>query len=530
MTLPNITLVITNIKMGNLHPKYSDREIYCGNNLENKDTPERKFIQTSGTHFDIDEILPILNENGEKIDLVILSIQAHVSCFPKNLYKISCPKIAIINETDHQMYPISIIINYLKQENIKHIFVTAQPAHLHFFYEAGIKHSALYPRPKLEFKTSTNKESGITYIGKMWKSSHIRRSRMILFLKKELPKHNIPFNYYNQVSYSEWLKLLSQSKMFVISSLNGQLTPQIYTALSAGALCFVDKISSQTFLYNFFEPNKHLITWTNFNNLLNKIIYYYDNPEEAETIANTGKQQVNKFASNKSISTMISDFVFENKINPNLLAINDKRCQDTQIEYPDYFDARVRLYENIQELHRIHESLSLISLTRKNLKPISDLADLPRLEITHAFTFNEFKNEADFYFRSVGVDHQIKTIIYDDINKYSIYDIGILESQESFIVWQFLTKNISNLLKKNSLLWVFGRLTPTEHYILSKYGFKPYKLKENFIKKISRKICLWFWKKGKYPFPYLTIKPAMKTVPNLNVFIRGWQSKIKNLY
>ena len=183
--IPNTTLVITNIKMGKLHPKYSNREIYCGNNLENKDTIERKYIKTSGTHFDIDEIISQLNNYDKKINLIILNLQAHTTCFPKNLYKVNCPKIAIINDTFHQMYPLSIIINYLKQEKIEHILTATQPAHLHFFYEAGITHSALYPRTILNFENVENKKSGVTYIGKKWKSSHIRKSRMIQFLEKE---------------------------------------------------------------------------------------------------------------------------------------------------------------------------------------------------------------------------------------------------------------------------------------------------------------------------------------------------------
>ena len=530
MMIPNITLVITNIKMGKLHPRYSDREIYCGNNLKNKDTPERKYILTSGTHFDVEEILSQLNEDDKKIDLVVLNLEYNVSCFPKNLYKIDCPKIVIITDTFHLRYPISSIINYLKQEDIKHILTAAQPAHLHFFYEIGIKHSAMYPRKVLNLENSHNKTTGITYIGKKWKSSHLRKSRMVQFLEKKLPKFNIPFNYYNRLPYPEWIETMCKSKMVVISSLNGQFTPQIYSALSAGVLCFVDKLSSQTFLYNFFEPNEHLITWNNFNNLLNKIIYYYDRPKKAESIANAGKQQVNMFTTNKRTATMISEFVFEDKINPKLLAINDKRCQDKRVEHPDYFDARVRLYENIQELHRIHESLKLISFTQRNLKVISDLADLPRLKITHLFTSDKLKTKANLYFQSVCVDHQIKTDTLNNIQELSTYNIGILETQECFIDSSFLVGFISELLKKKSLLFVFGELTPSEFIMLKEEGFKSYKLKDNFIKKISRKICLWFWKKGKYPFPYLTLKPAMKTVPNLNVFIRGWQSKLQKLY
>ena len=222
---------------------------------------------------------------------------------------------------------------------------------------------------------------------------------MVQFLEKDLPKHNIPFHHYNRLPHLDWLKVLSRSKMIVISSLNGQFTPQIYSCLSAGALCFVDELSSQTSLYRFFEPGKHLITWHSFEDLLEKIKYYYNHPAEAEAIAKAGKFQVeNNHATSVKLALSITEFVFEDKIDPRFLAINDKRCQQKRVESSEYFDTRVRLYKNIQELHSIHESLTLISITEKNLKPSVDLADLPRLKISHAFTSVESKNEADLFF------------------------------------------------------------------------------------------------------------------------------------
>ncbi len=269
--------------------------------------------------------------------------------------------------------------------------------------------------------------------------------------------------------------------------------------------------------------------------MLEKIIYYYNHPAEAEAIAIAGKLQVeNNFATTESLALTISEFVLENKIDPHLIAINDDRCQQKRVESPEYFKARVRLYENIQELHRIHESLKLISITEKNLKPSADLADLPRLRITHAFISVNSKNEANLYFQSVGVSHQIKTTILNKIQKNQSYDIGILETLENQTDWKYLVKYISKLLKKNALLWVLGKLTSFKREILKREGFKSYFVNKNSrvlkIKEISRKFCFLFWKFGMYPFTYLTIKPAMEQVPNLNAFLRGWQAYLPFLF
>ncbi|MFW9973514.1 MAG: hypothetical protein ACFFDF_25250 [Candidatus Odinarchaeota archaeon] len=149
--LPDIALIpyhieIKSEKSAPMYPLCGKREIFCGPNLHNIESKERKFIRTNGRFFDIDEVLSQLNENDKKIDIVFSILEANRTCFPKNLSKLKCPKIAMISDTHHLMYPISSIIRYLKSENFEYMFIYGQPAHLHFFYEAGITHAAIFPR------------------------------------------------------------------------------------------------------------------------------------------------------------------------------------------------------------------------------------------------------------------------------------------------------------------------------------------------------------------------------------------------
>ncbi|MFW9821463.1 MAG: glycosyltransferase [Candidatus Thorarchaeota archaeon] len=535
--LPNIVLLPNHGKIDRLppYPFVGKREIFCGPNLPNRDTRERKFINTKGRYFDIEDVISQLDDRDKDIELIYSALEAHVSCFPSNLSKINCPKIAFVFDTHHLLYPISTIIDYLKREKFTHMFIYAQPAHLHFFYEAGFKFSAYYPRTMMNFDTIKNKKLGITYIGRRWSSTHPRRSRMVQFLAKKLPKNNIPFYYYNRLPRPIWQKILAKSNITVLCSLNGQVTPQIYACLFAGSLCFIDELSPQTFIYNFFQPGSHLISWSNFDDLLEKLIYYYNHPKEVETISTAGNLQVKKIVTeSENFPKIISEFVFENKVDSRYIANNDKRCEQQRDESPGYFKVRVRLYENMQELHRIHETLNLISLTEKNLKPTSDLVDLPRLKITHAFISANLKNEADAYFQSVGIRKQIQTEMLYKLHDLNCYDIGILEVQEKITKWKLMVKSISRLLKRNSLLWVLGNLNSDEENILKKEGFRSYNPMTSSWKKktknLSKKICFLFWKYGFYSFPYLTLKPTMKTVSNLNVFMRGWQTHFPYLY
>jgi hypothetical protein len=510
------------------YPYCGKREIIFGPKIYDEDTGKRKFIHTNSRFFDITQIISALDEDDRNIDLYFATLEVTSTCFPKNLHLLKCPKIALIADTHHLMYPISKLVKYMKRETFDHLLMIAQPAHLHFFYEAGITHCAMLPREELNLETIRDKRPGVTYVGNRWKSSHIRRSRMVQFLEKKLPQKNIPFHIYKQLPKIEWLDVLRSSKMTVVSSLNGQFTPQIHACLAAETLCFVDELSPQTFLYHFFEPEKHFITWGDFDDLLTKIIFYHKHPKKAELIAKAGKKQAeDHFSENKSLGHIISDFVFNDEIDSRLRALNDARCQYNREDTIEDFDVRIRLYENVQNLHSIHESLNLVALTLGTLKPIADLADLPRLSLTQVFISKDFKKEADNFFERSGVKNQIITQFFSEISKQQYFDIGILESVSYLKSWQFRVKAISRLLKNNSLLWIFGKLNTDQTSILKREGFKQYTPNKNTMvfkfKELSKKICLLFWRFGLFPLPYLTLKPPMELVPNLSSFIRGWQ-------
>ena len=151
--LPNIALIPNHGKMGMLpaYPVCAKREIFCGPYLENKESKERKYIKTNGRFFDINDVILQLDKEDGKFDLVFAPLEVTTACFPKNLSKLECPKIGFIFDTHHLNYSISSIIEYLNREKFTHLLMYAQPAHLHFFYETGITHSAVFPPILQEF-------------------------------------------------------------------------------------------------------------------------------------------------------------------------------------------------------------------------------------------------------------------------------------------------------------------------------------------------------------------------------------------
>ena len=59
-----------------------------------------------------------LNEDDLNMEMFLFIFLPFKICFPNNLANFKFPKCALVGETHHLMYPISTIINYLKNEYV----------------------------------------------------------------------------------------------------------------------------------------------------------------------------------------------------------------------------------------------------------------------------------------------------------------------------------------------------------------------------------------------------------------------------
>ncbi len=423
--------------------------------------------------------------------------------------------------THHGYHPIGSLIDYLEKEPIDHVLCLAQHAHIHFFLEAGCQHIASLPRsgPPSNIKpTSAKKEFPVTYVGRKWSHAHPYRNWMVQHLERTLPQFGIPFYIHTYCSHQEWLDVVSRSLITVCSSLNGQFTPQVFNIMHAGSLCLTDELSPQTGMYEFFEPDRHFVTWRDYNDLVEKIRYYVGHPAEAEKIAQAGQQRAEEcFPANRLEGRAIFDFAVSDKLPPEFRPEIDRRCRVIRSKNKSEFKRRVCLYENMQELHRVHKRLRVISWQLHDNAPVADLVDLPRLELSCTFSSPESYNEWRDVFEQASILKQVELLTVDDNVKPDSFDIGIVDAAtlDGGNVAQLI-----HCLNPRALLWVLGDINNDGHKKLKQSGFRQFDF-NSVEMRLQRTIIPRF----RYYLPHLVfpapLSPATELVAGLQAYQRG---------
>ena len=98
---------------------------------------------------------------------------------------------------------------------------------------------------------------------------------------------------------SEWLKIYSASKIVLVTHYQDpeerfpvyQASPRIFEAMACGAFTVSD---NQRDVFSLFKDGEHLIRFDNSGELVEKIKYYLDHPDERKEVAKRGREEVLK--------------------------------------------------------------------------------------------------------------------------------------------------------------------------------------------------------------------------------------------
>lgn len=132
----------------------------------------------------------------------------------------------------------------------------------------------------------------------------LRRKATIEFLQK-----CTEFTFQNKTCKygQETAQHYQKGKIVFNQSNHGEFTIRIAEALACKRLLVTDEISKESGLYDFYEPGKHFVTYTDLTDLRNKLAYYATHDSEREQIAQAGYDEVMKNHTEKNRV----DFIFE---------------------------------------------------------------------------------------------------------------------------------------------------------------------------------------------------------------------------
>ncbi|MCU0550363.1 MAG: glycosyltransferase [Leptolyngbya sp. Prado105] len=303
----------------------------------------------------------------------LVSLSARVMTFlPRGLHQLNCPTVMKLGDTFHPSDGgLSRMVSYCKRLNCDYHWTYQSPQHLHFFAESGLKNVFWLPGSiVIEPHIPKPAEQKYPVIFRGSESElHQYRTHILSLLKSSGIEVDIC-----QKDYISSLEDYAKARIVVNSSLNGDLNRRVFEVLMAGGFLLSDRIAPESGLYKLFEEGTHFECYGDETELLEKIQFYLTHPQQAAKIAAAGHQHFLKYYSQPRMQQQLYRSIFNRIEAPR----HDRRPQTTK-----NLPTRLKVYEFIQELHRIYPKLKILC---SEIDPAiqSDLSDLPRAQITTA--------------------------------------------------------------------------------------------------------------------------------------------------
>ncbi len=359
-------------------------------------------IAVPSGEFSVDRVLKKLPSDYQP-DIVNISAR-NVNFKPIGLHRFGCPTVMKIGDTFHWGDgSLSGIVKYCQQLQCDYHWVYQGVQHLHFFVEAGLKNVFWLPGTMAidPYIPPPANEKKIEVVFRGSRSEfHVQRSRLISFLEKSGVEIDIA-----RKPYKQSLEDYPKSKIALNCSLNGDLNRRVFEVLMAGGFLLTDRLSPQAGLSQLFQEGIHLECYGDDQELLGKITYYLKNPQIAEQIAVAGHRQLLEYFSQGEIQKKFYRYILNPEENSPFSLNHDLRASGNLPSNSNSLYTRMKLYEVIQELHRINPKISLIYWSGNCKELLADLADLPRLTVTYAG--HDFLN-MKAYCTQLGVADQIQ--------------------------------------------------------------------------------------------------------------------------
>jgi hypothetical protein len=246
------------------------------------------------------ELLPNLNPS-----MLLVKVDASLRNAVVDLDCLSCPKVLIIGDTHHMFKPIRRVLSYAKSENFDVILVEHNRNHLHYYLQAGLNNLIWIPG----FNTTPHHQpftverfKHVVFIGSVGKFHPYRKHILSALAEyQDIPLH------IQRLERPNAAKVYSQAHISLNISLNGDLNFRIFEVISSGGFLLTDRLSPQSGLNLLFCDGEHFVSFSNVEDLIDKVRYFLQHPIEAAEIARRGCEHywVN-YAPDKNITRLMN--------------------------------------------------------------------------------------------------------------------------------------------------------------------------------------------------------------------------------
>ena len=309
-----------------------------------------------------------------EFDAIVVFTDATLTNFPLNLEAFDCPKVLCVGDTQHLRNPIRKLIDYAKAARYDFIFSANNRQHLHWFIEAGFPKVAWLPGIKVrnwERPFATERTAQVCFFGRAGRY-HARRAEFLAEMKRRNPFALAVMSGKAHEAADQY----ASSAVSLNYSLNGDLNMRVFEIISAGGCLLTDRLSKQSGLELLLEEGKEFVGYDGIDECVEQARFLLHHPETALAIARAGNAAFNARLRPEQRAQQLLDWVFKGQLD-SLFEVRD--FPGAEADGPA-LDDRIRIYEELQEIHRVKADPAALVMN-----------DIPEIHVLDALDLSHFR-------------------------------------------------------------------------------------------------------------------------------------------
>lgn len=358
-------------------PQLADHQVVCGPHWA--DVAQDGRVSSLGApagQYDLAAVAQRL-PSGQQPEAVVCLVDAGLRNMPRNLKSFKCPKVLLVADTHHLQQPLAKIIRYAKSEPFDRVVLLYDRHHEAFFRAAGIRR--LFWFPGLTFPhgdravLSARGERRIPTIAFVGQAGnyHPRRARLL----GALAGAGLPVDV-RSLPQAESLPFYGASACGFNASLNGDLNLRIFEILAAGAVLLTDALSPASGFDTLWQENRDVLVYRSAEDLVEKARTLAAEPQLADRIGGRGAAWFDAHFLEERRRALFRSLVCDGAA-PEPFQLPEPR---TSVAVPaNFLDRAVAAYEQLQETHRVEETVVVSAGARLPEWVRGLCATLPRL-------------------------------------------------------------------------------------------------------------------------------------------------------
>jgi hypothetical protein len=347
--------------------------------------------------FDLEGLLK--EKNIDRPDFLFVCLDSTTPYFARNIKNVCVNSFLCLGDSHHLNQPITRLINYASSEIFAGQIFTNNVRHAHWFkhrceaeqyFEPAL--FALNLRSHVNASSNPfneNKKTPVFY-GQMGQF-HPRRARIMPnLLQKKLVRH---------ISGSQELLSteLQQSMACINVTLNSDLNSRVFEIAQTGCLQIVDQLSIFNGHGSVLIPGHNCLTFQTEAELQEQLSDFKYLAEIGTILGANLKHEFDQYWGIERIKERLSASVWGDSVKFNSAPKQTVRFNSSNLNAP--FENRLFVYENLLELHRTNESISIYTDSNHSHEYKQDLIDLPRLKFPEKDIFLEDSESLRIYIK-----------------------------------------------------------------------------------------------------------------------------------